>query len=85
MTTELLAFTSVIRIALFADIFSYVYECSDDHLYLEIRLLSILFFRIYLCIWGAEGEEERESQADSLLSVEPDMRLYLTILRTREP
>ena len=34
--------------------------------------------------WGqaAEGEGERESQADSVLSVEPEMGLDLTTLRS---
>lgn len=31
----------------------------------------------------AEGEEERESQADSMLSTEPDLGLDLTTLRSR--
>ena len=31
---------------------------------------------------GAEGEEERESQADSPLSVEPNVGLDLTTLRS---
>ena len=40
------------------------------------------FFGSYLFIYGGEGQRERESQADSMLSVQLDAGLALTSLKS---
>ena len=48
----------------------------EDFIYLSERE------RESTCIGGAEGEGESKSQADSVLSPEPDSELNLTTLRS---
>ena len=44
---------------------------------------AFLFFKDFLFIYERETDTEGEGQADSTLSMEPDLGLYLRTLRSR--